>query len=165
MGESNSPSTNLTVVKGAIASGTYASSWGVADTKLKDGLKVFIDASITTGNAVYRGSQADVTISDTPQALPGAGTVDCWMIDYAVSTGTTVTTCDANVKVIEIRNMAANSAGKQFKFRILALLGTSPSTISLATTKTSANTDIDSSTSVKSVTRTTTWTGIGSNGH
>jgi len=43
------------------------------------------------------------------------------MIEYEVSEGTNVTTCsEGTTSRIDITNMAANSAGKQFKFRVLA---------------------------------------------
>jgi hypothetical protein len=62
-----------------------------------DNAIAFMDASITTGNPVYRASTAVITFTDDFSALPAAGSGDgssrCWMIDHEVSTGTTVTSC------------------------------------------------------------------------
>jgi len=57
----------------------------MAATKWVNTLKLFVDASITTGNALYRGSTAEVTFSDSFNNLPAAGsapTTKCWMIDH-----------------------------------------------------------------------------------
>jgi hypothetical protein len=125
-----------------------------------DGLLVFMDASITTGNPVYRDSTAVITFTDDFSTLPAAGSgngaAKCWMIDHEIATGTTVTSCNnATGNVIRISNMKQNAAGKQFKFRVLATMAnTQASTISQAITKlaTSAET-IDDTSSLLSVTR------------
>jgi hypothetical protein len=118
-----------------------------------------MDASITTGNPVYRNSYADITFSDSFNPLPSAGsgaTLNCWMIDHEIATGTTVTSCNnATGNVIRISNMKQNAAGKQFKFRVLATFaaGTS-STISQAITNIeSSNETIDDKSSLLTVTR------------
>jgi hypothetical protein len=124
-----------------------------------DGLIVFMDASITTGNPVYRDSTAVITFGDTFNNLPSSGsglTTKCWMIDHETSTGTTSTGCtESTASNITINNMKQNAAGKQFKFRVLATMAnTQASTISQAITKlaTSAET-IDDTSSLLSVTR------------
>ena len=123
--EKDSPDTNLVLVKGAIASGTYISSWNVDAAKLYNGAKAFMDASITTGNAVYRNSHAQITFTDQfsnmNSANGSAQVVKCWMIEHEVSEGTTATTCtEGTTSRIDITNMKANSAGKLFKLlRIL----------------------------------------------
>jgi len=62
----------LTIIKGAIASGTYVSSWNVDADKLYNGAKAFMDASITTGNAVYRDSHAEITFTDQFSSMNSA---------------------------------------------------------------------------------------------
>jgi len=130
-----------------MASGTYASSWSMAATKLMDGMIVFMDASITTGNPVYRDSTAEITFGDTFNALPSVGSgasTKCWMIDHEVSTGTTSTTCtESTASKITINNMKQNAAGKQFKFRVLSTMaGTQLATITQATTKLATSAEI-----------------------
>jgi hypothetical protein len=121
-----------------------------------------MDVSITTGNPVYRTSSAVITMNDTFNDLPvsgsGAATTKCWMIDHATS-GTNVTSCSqTTASEITIINMAANPAGKQFKFRVLATFGGSgTSSISTATTKIGVQI-IDEKSSLLSVARGTTWT-------
>jgi hypothetical protein len=130
----------------------------MAATKLMDTAVVFMDASITTGNPVYRGSYGEVTFNDSFTNLPAAGsgqTVNCWMIDHEISTGTTVTSCNnASGNVITISNLKQNAAGKQFKFRVLAsFAATQSSTISQAITKVTAGETIDDKSALLTVTR------------
>ena len=164
--DQSSPSSSLTIIKGAIASGTYVSSWNVDADKLYNGAKAFMDASITTGNAVYRDSHAEITFTDqfsSMNSAVGSGqVVKCWMIEYEVSEGTNVTTCsEGTTSRIDITNMAANSAGKQFKFRVLADFQGTSSTIQTAKTMiATSNETIDESTSVVTLDRTTTYDGL-----
>jgi hypothetical protein len=123
-----------------------------------------MDASITTGNPVYRASTAEITFNDSFGNLPTAGsgaTVNCWMIDHEISTGTTVTSCNnASGNVITISNMKQNAAGKQFKFRVLTTFAAgASSTISQAITKiATSNETIDDKSALLTVTRGTGYT-------
>ena len=164
--EQNNPDSNLTILKGEMTSATYASSWNVDAVKLYNGAKAFMDASITTGNVVYRNSHAQITFTDQfsnlNTATGSAQQVNCWMIDYEVSEGTNATTCTQGIlSRIEITNMAANSAGKQFKFRVLAdFQGTSSKISSAKTMIASTNEIIDDSTDVLTLDRSTTYDGL-----
>jgi hypothetical protein len=123
-----------------------------------------MDASITTGNPVYRASTAEITFNDSFGNLPTAGsgaTVNCWMIDHEISTGTTVTSCNnASGNVITISDMKQNAAGKQFKFRVLATFAAgASSTITQAITKiATTNETIDDKSALLTVTRGTGYT-------
>lgn len=54
--QASSPSGTITVVAGTLTTADYKSSWSVASTKLVNSTKVFMDASITTVNTIYRNS-------------------------------------------------------------------------------------------------------------
>jgi hypothetical protein len=80
------------------------------------------------------------------------------MINHETSTGTTSTACSVTGSVVTIADMAANAAGKQFNFRVLATFGgTGTSAITNAVTKVSTYT-IDEKSSLLTITRGTTWT-------
>jgi hypothetical protein len=135
----------------------------MAATKLIDTADVFMDASITTGNPVYRGSYGEITFNDSFGSLPTSGSATartCWMIDHEISTGTTVTSCSNTTGTITIADMKQNAAGKQFKFRVLATFTAgNSSVITQAITKIgSSNEVIDDKSSLLTVTRGTGYT-------
>ena len=123
-------STGLTLIKGAMGTTTYASSWSVPATELAQDAKVFMDASFTLGNAVYSGNKATLTFSDNVQAsfpvAASAGTApNCYMTGAHLVSAGSYTACSATgASTVEVSNLKASPGNTQFIFRVLATLNT-----------------------------------------
>jgi hypothetical protein len=143
-----------------MAAGTYASTWKGAITSLPANTVVFMDASITTANPVYRSGTATIVFSaDTANALPVSGSAKaatCWMISSTTTqTGTLgFTACSMTTSTVSITGMAYATGGSSFQFRILStLIGTS-SAMSSATTYDANTKAIDYAANLVSISRT-----------
>jgi len=144
-----------------MAAGTYASTWKGAITSLPASTKVFMDASITTANPVYRSGTATIVFSaDTANNLPSTGSSDevktCWMITSTTTVAGTLgyTECAFSVSTVTISGMAYATGGSSFQFRVLAtLIGTS-SAMSSATTYDANTKAIDYAANLVSISRT-----------
>jgi len=145
----------ITLIKGAIASSTYESSWGVAATELADGAIVFMDVGFSLGNPVYNNNSATLTFTDNVQTpLPVAisyGTApDCYMTEAHMVSAGVYTACDATAgTTVVVSYLKASGTNTTFKFRVLATLNTTtsaPCKISTAKTEDSSTILIDETT-------------------
>lgn len=145
-----------------MAAGTYASTWKGAITSLPANTVVFMDASITTANPVYRSGTATIVFSaDTANNLPVAGSAatenrSCWMLSSTTTVAGTLgyTECSMTTSTVSITGLAYATGGSSFQFRILATLVGTSSAMSSATTYDANTKAIDYAANLVSISRT-----------
>ncbi len=104
-----------------IVDGDYYPTWGMSKVDVVMSMKLFMNVSITTINAIPTNGEVKVTFSETVNSTPWGG-VTCYYIDPITETvaGTTyVAACSATAdRVVTIPNMPSRPAASKLFFRV-----------------------------------------------